>query len=369
MHDQPSGGRPSETEPRLPLGRYYKVEGRRLLLHRSGRGRPAVVFLAGGGTVGLDYLNVQERAAELTTSVVYDRAGTGWSDRAELPRTSTEVTDELRELLRVAGVAGPYLLVGHSLGGLYARHYATRFPGEVAALLLMEPAHEDYNAYMPQELNDLRAAWDPDQALPDELPSELIQFYRQLLAQELADWPEEIREPLIERHVSPEWLRVGFQEAKNPDQIYDEMRHAGPMPDVPLIVLTAMGIDAFKKAVLVGESDALLRAENEGKRRLYTALAGSVPHGENRVIEGAGHASIHWRHPDAILQAIQDLLGYGGQVGLRSPALASRRLSSTGSAPSTSIILVRPEAPAISVTARRRTPNAAATAVRAASVA
>ena len=309
MQGQLSGNDPGTTEGAPPpLGRYYEVEGRRLLLHRSGSGSPAVVILPGGGTVGLDYLNIQERAAKLTTSVVYDRAGTGWSDRVDLPRTSATVTGELRELLRTAAVPPPYLLVGHSLGGLYARYYATRFPGEVAALLLVEPAHEDYNAYMPEELNDLRAAWDADQALPDELPDELIRFYRDLLAQELADWPEEIRGPLIERHVSPEWLRVGFAEAKNPDQLYDEMRQTGPMPDVPLIVLTAMGIDAFKRAVLVGESDELLREENEGKRRLYTALAGSVPRGENRVIKGAGHASIHWSHPGAVAQAIQDLL-------------------------------------------------------------
>jgi len=48
---------------------------------------------------------------------------------------------------------------------------------------------------------------------------------------------------------------------------------------------------------------------NDGKLRLYRALAGSVPRGENRVVEGAGHASIHWSHPGAVLQAIQDLLG------------------------------------------------------------
>lgn len=314
MPEHLSTSHPSDTTsaPGAPLGRYYEVEGRRLLLHRSGSGSPAVVILPGAGTVGLDYLSVQERAAKLTTSVVYDRAGTGWSDRADLPRTSAAVTGELRELLRAAGVPAPYLLVGHSLGGLYARHYATRFPSEVAALLLIEPAHEDYNAYMPKELNDLRAAWDPDQALPDELPDEIIRFYRDLLAQELAELPEEIRGPLIERHVSPEWLRVGFAEAKNIDQLYDEMRQAGPMPDVPVIILTALGTDAFKRAMLVGESDELLREENEGKRRLYTALAGSVPRGENRVIEGAGHASIHWSHPGAVAQSIEDLLGRVG---------------------------------------------------------
>ena len=99
----------------------------------------------------------------------------------DLPRTSGEVIDELRALLHVAEVPAPYLMVGHSLGGLYARHYAQRYPGEVSGLVLLDPAHEDYNAYMPKELIDQWAAWDPGEALPDELPAELIQFYRGLV--------------------------------------------------------------------------------------------------------------------------------------------------------------------------------------------
>ena len=140
MQRQPSGGRlDTTTEGTPPPGRYYVVGGRQLLLHRSGSGSPAVVFLPGGGAVGLDYLNVQERAAALTTSVLYDRAGTGWSDRVELPRTSAQVTDELRGLLRTADVPTPRLLVGHSLGGLYARHYAQRFPTRCPACSCWTP--------------------------------------------------------------------------------------------------------------------------------------------------------------------------------------------------------------------------------------
>lgn len=316
MRDQQPGGQPpgTTTEAGPPLGRYYDVGGRRLLLYRSGSGGPAVVFLPGGGAVGLDYLNVQERAAALATSVVYDRAGTGWSERADLPRTSAEVTGELRELLLTAGVPAPYLLVGHSLGGLYARHYAQRFPGEVAALLLLDPAHEDYNAYMPQQLTEMWEAWDPGQALPDELPGELLALYRGLFEQEMAGWPQEIREPLIGRHLSREWLLTGFREASNVDQLYDEVRYAGPMPDVPLIVLCSMGIDGFKRAVSMGVPDALLQEEIEGKRRLYTALAGSVPRGEIRLMD-AGHVTMHLRHPGTVLQAIQDLAGPAGPAG------------------------------------------------------
>jgi pimeloyl-ACP methyl ester carboxylesterase len=295
-----------------PLGRYYDVEGRRLLLHRSGSGAPAVVFLPGGGTVGLDYLNVQRPAAELTTSVIYDRAGTGWSDSVELPRRLVEVTDELRVLLRVAEVPSPYVMVGHSLGGLYARYYAQQFPDEVAGMVLLDPAHEEYNAYMPKALVDQWAAWDPSEALPEELPAELIQFYRALFEQELTSWPENVRQILVERHVSLDWLRAGLQEAINVEQLYDEVRHAGPMPDVPLIILTSMGIDSFKEAVSQGTPESLLREEIEGKRRLYTTWAQTM-HGENRLIEDVGHVTLHFRRPDAVLQAIRDLLERAGK--------------------------------------------------------
>lgn len=309
MHDRSPKLRSAATAGAPPpLGRYYELEGRRLLMHRSGSGSPAVVFLPGAGGVGLDYWNVHARAAKVTTSVVYDRTGTGWSDRIDTLPTCAEVTDELRGLLRAAGVPAPYVLVGHSLGGLFARHYATRFPDEVAGLVLMETDHEDYNAYMPQELNEMRDDWDPDQELPDELPEEAVQLYRGLLAQMMADWPKEICEPLIDNHVSPGWIKDGYNVVPHRDRFLDEMRQAGPLPDVPLILLTAMDIDDFKKAVLIGENEQLLREEIDGKRRLYDALAASVPHGENRLVHGAGHASIPWRRPDAVLQAIQDLL-------------------------------------------------------------
>jgi pimeloyl-ACP methyl ester carboxylesterase len=297
----------SDTGPAaLPVGRYYQTEGRRLLLHRSGSGSPAVVFLAGGGAVGLDYLNVQQRAAELTTSVIYDRAGTGWSDSVDLPRTLAEVTDELRTLLHVAEVPAPYVMVGHSLGGLYARHYAQRFSGEVSGLVLLDPAHEDYNAHMPKELVDQWAAWDTSETLPEELPAKLVQFYRTLFEQEMTDWPEQIRQVLVERHVSLDWLRAGLQEATNVEQLYDEVRQAGQMPDVQLIILTSMGIDSFKAAVSQGTPESLLREEIEGKRRLYTAWAQSLQ-GENRLIEDVGHVTLHFRRPDAVMQAIRDL--------------------------------------------------------------
>ena len=134
----------------LPSARFHDVGGRQLMLCASGTGGPVVVFLPGGGVTGLGYLNLHEQASRFTTSVLYDRSGTGWSGHAELPRSATEVTDELRSLLRVAGVPAPYVFVGHSLGGLYARRFAQRFPADVAGLVFLDPAHEDYTTKAPK---------------------------------------------------------------------------------------------------------------------------------------------------------------------------------------------------------------------------
>jgi pimeloyl-ACP methyl ester carboxylesterase len=66
------------------------------------------------------------------------------------------IRNELQKLLEITDVPTPYVLVGHSLGGLYARHFAQFFPKEIAGLALLDPAHEDYDAFMPKKLNELR---------------------------------------------------------------------------------------------------------------------------------------------------------------------------------------------------------------------
>ncbi len=120
-----------------------------------------------------------------------------------------------------------------------------------------------------------------------------------------AGWPEQIREPLIERHLDPEWFRVGARERSNMRELCEELQRGGDLPDVPLIALTALGVDRGQ-ALLMSKKD--LRAMTDGKLRLDAALAGSVSCGEHRALSNATHSTINVDRPDAVIQAIQDLL-------------------------------------------------------------
>ncbi|MDQ0166906.1 alpha/beta fold hydrolase [Bacillus horti] len=288
-----------------PIGRFYNVEGRHLLLDCAGVGGPAVVFLPAAGMVGLDYLNIHNQISQRTTSVIYDRAGTGWSDQVKLPRSALEVTDELRSLLRTAGVPAPYIFVGHSLGGIYAQRYAQRFPDEVAGMLLLEPPHEDFLSHTPK----LKKRYLPQQSFA--IVRTLLTYkrsFRGLFDQMFAKWPDSIREPLIDYHLRT--LLKTITEKKNLNsELYNEVRKGGDMPDIPLIVFTALGIDPFTTLLT---SQSFLRETidpfNNVKNTIYTKLANSVPRGEHRILKNAGHATIHTDCPFEVVEAIWNLL-------------------------------------------------------------
>jgi pimeloyl-ACP methyl ester carboxylesterase len=103
----------------------------------SGEGA-TIVLEAGGGDISLAWRPVQPRLAERHRVCSYDRAGQGWSTPSTRPRTPEVVADELRRALHAAGEPGPYLLVGHSRGGIFARSFAQLYPAETAGLVLVD---------------------------------------------------------------------------------------------------------------------------------------------------------------------------------------------------------------------------------------
>ena len=124
------------------------VGGYRLFLRCEGEGAPAVVLDAGLGdcTSNGAWQSVESRVAAFTRVCSYDRAGLGRSDPGPAPRTGGRIVEELRALLNAAGIAPPYVLVGHSFGGATMRLFAAHHPGEVAGLVLVDAMNEEGRA-------------------------------------------------------------------------------------------------------------------------------------------------------------------------------------------------------------------------------
>lgn len=133
-----------------PPGKLIDIGGYRLHLNCSGQGMPTVIMDAGAGGNSLTWRLVQPEIARFTRVCTYDRAGLGWSDPGPLPRTSRQFVSELHALLTRAGIKGPYILAGHSLGGMNMRLYAALYPDEVAGMALVDSGHEDQSLLFPK---------------------------------------------------------------------------------------------------------------------------------------------------------------------------------------------------------------------------
>jgi len=127
-------------------GKLVDLDGRDLHLLAMGQGSPTVIFESGLMSTVLSWDNIQPEISKSTRTACYDRAGLGWSDPGPAPRDAERIVSELQELLKRASVPPPYILVGHSFGGLTTRLFAARYPDQVSGLILIDPV-------VPQEWN------------------------------------------------------------------------------------------------------------------------------------------------------------------------------------------------------------------------
>jgi pimeloyl-ACP methyl ester carboxylesterase len=122
-------------------GKIVIVENHHMHINCKGSGSPTVVIDAGNGSFSIEWTPIQEQLIRTTRVCIYDRSGYGWSEPGPQPRDGAQVVAELHELLKAAGEKGPYLLVGHSLGGVHVRMFALQYPKDVIGMVLVDTAY------------------------------------------------------------------------------------------------------------------------------------------------------------------------------------------------------------------------------------
>ena len=158
----------------------------------------------------------------------------------------------------------------------------------MTGVLYLDAFYEDTDVYMPERLHLARLR-QPD---PGPLQLRLMRpFMRRMYRRMLAVWPAQVREALIKRHLSAQWWQAGVRERSNLPEVAAELQYGGDLADAPTIVMTPIGIDPGLRLLMPGRAQ---REMTEGRRRTQKAVADAVSRGEQ---------------PDAVLQAIRDLLG------------------------------------------------------------
>lgn len=265
-----------DTARLAPAGAYADLGTHRLHYHCVGRGHPAVVIDAGIGGSGAEWRAVRQALVERTTVCTYDRAGYGWSDPGPSPRTTKRIARELRALLAAADVPPPYVLVGHSFGGFNVRMFAARHPTEVAGLVLVDSSHPDEP--MPRAgaagrtLNPLQDIPPPPAGAGDELA-----FAQYLNSRRKAVFAQ-------------------MDEIAHFARSAGQVLGAGPLPDVPLIVLAR---DAG-----LGFADPVAEARWQRHQRELASLSAR---GSWRQVAGSAH-DIHRARPAEVAAAIGKVL-------------------------------------------------------------
>jgi pimeloyl-ACP methyl ester carboxylesterase len=133
-------------------GKLYSVNGYDMHLDCSGAGSPAIVLSTGLGDNFTVWAKVQPELAKVTRVCSYDRAGMGWSQPRPGVPDSDSVAAQLHQLLAVAGVERPFVLVGHSISGLHVRAYGSRYQSDLAGIVLLDPSTPHQGDRFPQEL-------------------------------------------------------------------------------------------------------------------------------------------------------------------------------------------------------------------------
>jgi len=306
-----------------PAGALVDIGDRALHLHCVGEGSPTVIFEAGAGGGVLDWTLVQDAVGEFTRACAYDRAGLGWSEAADGPLSSPEIAADLHSLLANADVDGPLVLVGHSVGGIYVRSFAERWPDRVTGMVLVESSHENQAARMPPEIAEAQQGLMRVLAICRILaPVGLMRLANVAHGYtEGLPFAEEQRDAVVAVMNRTGYCTGVAHEFEAAAEHTDTTDPPPSLGDVPLIVLSAGIQDTVPTAELSagGITPDILRTINAAWNQMQEELADLSTSGAREIVPESQHY-IQYDQPDLVVDAVRRVVmeARDSQVGSSS---------------------------------------------------
>ncbi|MGP0018168.1 MAG: alpha/beta fold hydrolase [Candidatus Sulfotelmatobacter sp.] len=274
-------------------GRRFDVGGFKMHMDCTGEGSPTVILDSGLGDTYLSWRKVQPQVAKLTRVCSYDRAGLGYSESSSQARTSKVMATELHALLQAAGIAPPYVLVGHSVGGFNVRLYASLYPNEVAGMVLVDSSHPAQFERLPPEIKSMQAAWRrkaefTEYTMPFGVP--------RLLGQ--CDEDPVFRAAACNWHTAAE----AVAELRSFPESATQTAATGSLGDMPLLVLSH---DPNKR---LGSFPAgMAKPANEAWEKMQEELVHLSTRGTQVIAIGSSH-DVQIDRPDVVIEGVRSVV-------------------------------------------------------------
>lgn len=223
-----------DQEAYPPPGQMIDVDGHAMHILCAGEGSPTVILEAGAGHFSAMWGWVQPALAQQTRVCAYDRAGYGWSAPGPEPRDADHVAAELHTLLAEVGVEPPYVIVGHSLGGIYTRVYNARYPGEVIGMVWVDTTHPDNWTRQGESIQTLQTLASVSSVLSR------IGLMRLFYGSEHFNLPGTGSDVIVANIASGQYWDTQRADINAAVATLDEGRAAGDLGDMPLAVLASV---------------------------------------------------------------------------------------------------------------------------------
>ena len=288
-----------------PRGTLVDIGGRRIHLDCRGTGAPIVVFESGLDMYGsLSWSAVQDPIAQTTRACSYDRAGILWSDRAQGARNAVAIANDLHAALQAAGERGPYVMVGHSLGGPYVMTFARRFGDDVAGIVFVDASHPDQQQRMNAAIGQQA---EPSMAGPKLGAALAWMGVPRLFAGSVGHPQAPARANAAMSAYLPGSLSPMLDELAAIDETFKEAGALRSLGDRPLVVLTAAA--PFK-----AEDLAALKLTTEQGQRMQAVWfelhddEASWSSQSRQLRLDDSHHYIQFERPDAVIDAVREVV-------------------------------------------------------------
>jgi pimeloyl-ACP methyl ester carboxylesterase len=286
-----------------PEGKLVDVGDFKLHLQKQGAGEPTIIFENGSGVASTGWGDLPKRLSQYGTVVTYDRGGYAWSEEATTERTGANVIHELYTALKKEKIDGPYILVGHSLGGMYSRLFARTYPEEIGGIVLLDARPEDFSKETASFFE--KAGLDPvsvNAPSADTLALlKRIGIIRLMEDSILPNLSEEEQDLAMNIELQPKFFRAQEQELDNITSLENSIRGQS-LKEIPLTIIThGIPADATAFGMSTQNSIQIEKTWQDQQKQLLILSSDS----KLIVAEKSGHFVMD-DEPDLVFNAIKE---------------------------------------------------------------